>query len=563
MRADDPRSGSVPIGRPIANTQLYVLDRHLNPVPSGVAGELYIGGAGVARGYWNRPELTRERFLPDPFSNDSKARLYKTGDIARYRPDGILEYLGRIDNQVKVRGYRIELGEIEAKLAEQPSVKSNAVLAREDTPGNKHLVAYVVLHDHDDSNIEDLRDFLRRELPEYMVPTRFVFLDAMPLTGNGKVDRRALPAPSTERVAGPVSPSNAPTKVEARLVEIWQELLGLEQIGVDDNFFELGGHSLLAMKVVSRIRDVFGVELSPQAVIDDQTVAALARIIVELSEPAPDPVVQTGPFFFGEPQLYGVYHGVPQSTAHSTALLVCPSIGHEYTRAYRAIKMLCAAATRASVPALRFEYSGVGNSTGEFSRQGLESWCDDVLRATDELMARSGVRSVSVVGCRIGAALAAAALRRAGRPVEALFLWDPVLAGGEFLELADEFQDRFLKDQGRFSRRTIRTRLADPQTALEDLRVGHSFPSTLRRSLEQLDLRNVDAWPAVPICAVLSESSASWEDIARQLTSAGRHVRTELVEDTPGAWNSYAIHEKTLRAGQVISRIVDLLIEVK
>jgi len=200
VRAEDPRSGSVIIGRPIANTQLYILDRHMNPVPAGVAGELYIGGDGVARGYLNRPELTRQKFLPDPFSAPQGALLYKTGDLARYRKDGMLEFLGRIDGQVKVRGYRIELGEIEAALTEYPGVKTCAVLAREDEPGDKQLVAYAIPAEGIILAAEELRQFLQRKLPKYMVPAQFVMLDSFPLTVNGKVDRKALPAPGLRTV---------------------------------------------------------------------------------------------------------------------------------------------------------------------------------------------------------------------------------------------------------------------------------------------------------------------------------------------------------------------------
>ena len=279
VAADDPRSGSVPIGRPIANTRLYVLDRHMNPLPPGIVGELYIGGAGVARGYLNRPELTTERFLPDPFSNETGARIYKTGDLARYRSDGILEYLGRLDNQVKVRGYRIELGEIEAKLADLPTVKSSAVLAREDTPGSKQLVGYVVPQGDARPTAEDLRRSLGTSLPEYMVPSQFVFLDAMPLTTNGKVDRRALPAPSAEGTSSGQARMAASTPTEIKLLAIWKEVLGLGEMGTNENFFELGGHSLQAIKVVSQIQEVFDVDLSPQELFDDPTIAGLAKAV--------------------------------------------------------------------------------------------------------------------------------------------------------------------------------------------------------------------------------------------------------------------------------------------
>ena len=276
---NDPGSGAVPIGRPIANTQLYVLDRYMHPVPTGVMGELYIGGAGVARGYLNRPELTKERFLDDPFSSQSGARLYKTGDVARYRKDGTLEYLGRVDNQVKVRGYRIELGEIEATLAKHPRLKSCAVLAREDEPGNKQLVGYVVPREDESPTSEDLRRFLVQKLPDYMVPAHFIFLNSIPLTPNGKIDRKALPAPDRTRPELDKAFVAPRTPTEELLAEIWVHLLNLERVGVHDNFFDLGGHSLLATQAVSRIREAFQVEIPLRRLFEVPTVAGLAESI--------------------------------------------------------------------------------------------------------------------------------------------------------------------------------------------------------------------------------------------------------------------------------------------
>jgi len=277
VKADDPASGSVPIGRPIANTQLYILDRYMNPVPIGVIGELYIGGAGVARGYLNRPELNKERFLADPFSSQAGARLYKTGDVARYRNDGILEYLGRVDNQVKVRGYRIELGEIEATLASDPRVKSCAVLVREDEPGNKQLVGYVVPREGRSPTAEDLRQFVKQKLPEYMAPAHFVFLDSIPLTTNGKVDRKALPAPSYEGISAAREYVAPRTETEKALADIWAKLLKVERIGIHDDFFDSGGHSLMAMRAVSQIGEKFEVNLPLAVLLEAPTIAELAK----------------------------------------------------------------------------------------------------------------------------------------------------------------------------------------------------------------------------------------------------------------------------------------------
>jgi amino acid adenylation domain-containing protein len=282
VQTGDPESGSIPIGRPIANTQLYILDPEMQPVPLGEMGELYIGGAGVARGYLNRPELTQERFLVDRFSGREGARLYKTGDLARYRPDKTLEYLGRVDNQVKIRGYRIELGEIESTLAGHPAVQACAVLAREDSPGNKQLVAYAVLRQREAKVVEDISTFLEQRLPEYMVPAQFVLLDALPLTQNGKVDRKALPAPSEANVAAVAGDSVAPRNdTEKALAAIWSKLLNVATIGLHDDFFELGGHSLLVIKAMSRIREVLEVDLPPQSLFENSTLAGLAAVVMQ------------------------------------------------------------------------------------------------------------------------------------------------------------------------------------------------------------------------------------------------------------------------------------------
>ena len=278
VQPSDPNSGSVPIGWPIANTQLYVLDGAQQPVPPGEMGELYIGGAGVARGYLNRPELTAERFLPDPFSGGTDARMYKTGDLARYRTDGALEYLGRSDDQVKVRGYRIELGEIEVALAEQPRVRLCAVLAREDEPGNKQLVAYLVARDGDVPSTDDLRAFLKERLPEYMVPARFVYLDSLPLTPNGKVDRKALPPPSRETSSG--DKDAAPrTETETAVAAIWNELLKVDGIGIHDDFFDLGGDSMTAVVLIVRLHTTFAVNLELAILFERPTIAGLSEAI--------------------------------------------------------------------------------------------------------------------------------------------------------------------------------------------------------------------------------------------------------------------------------------------
>lgn len=270
--------GSV-IGERIPDLQLYVLDGNLQPVPIGVTGELFVGGAGLARGYLNRPELTVERFIPNPYSNNPGARLYKTGDVARYLPNRDLEYLGRADQQVQIRGFRVELGEIEVVLAGYPGVNMTVVIAREDVPGDTRLVAYVVASHELTPTISELRSFLKEKLPDYMIPSAFVFLDSLPLTPNGKVDRRALPKPDGS-LTGPIENFVPPRNpVEATLAQIWANLLRVEQVGVHDNFFELGGHSLLATRVISHVRDTFQVELPVHCFFDAPTVAGLTEVL--------------------------------------------------------------------------------------------------------------------------------------------------------------------------------------------------------------------------------------------------------------------------------------------
>jgi amino acid adenylation domain-containing protein len=262
-------SGAVPIGRPIANTQLYVLDGGGELCPQGVAGEIYIGGAGLARGYLNRPALTAERFLPDPFSAQAGARLYRTGDAARWRADGQLEFFGRRDEQVKLRGYRIEPGEVEAALAGHRGVRGCAVMLRE-VAGTPALVAYVT----GEADPVELREYLSQQLPAYMVPQRVVQLEALPLTANGKIDRKALPAPEAEQRESYVAPRTA---IEETLCGMWAELLGRERVGIEDNFFALGGHSLLAAQVVARIRAAFNLDVPLRLLFERLTVETLAR----------------------------------------------------------------------------------------------------------------------------------------------------------------------------------------------------------------------------------------------------------------------------------------------
>ncbi|HEX7893580.1 MAG TPA: amino acid adenylation domain-containing protein, partial [Terriglobales bacterium] len=293
---------AAPVGRPIANTQMYVLDANGRPTPIGVPGELYIAGDGVARGYFRRPELTAEKFLHDPFSAQPDARMYRTGDLARFLPDGNIQYLGRTDFQVKIRGFRIELGEIESLLAQHPAVQQTVVAAREDSPGDKRLVAYIVPKSGEHLSTTDARAYLRQNLPDYMLPSVVMELEALPLTPNGKVDRKALPKPEVpvRDAQSLIPPRDA---LESQLLEIWKKILQTQSIGITDNFFDLGGHSIMAARLVMEMEKAVGRKIPLAALFRGPSVESMANLIREGTEAAPDPIVmqiQAGtsiPFF--------------------------------------------------------------------------------------------------------------------------------------------------------------------------------------------------------------------------------------------------------------------------
>jgi amino acid adenylation domain-containing protein len=276
------QKSSVPsIGRPIANTQVYVLSKRLRPVPIGAPGELYIGGESLARGYLSRPDLTAESFVPNPFAQTLGARLYRTGDSARFLPDGTVEFLGRLDDQVKIRGFRIELGEIEAALHQFPAVKQCVVVAREDRPGNKYLAAYIVANGQAKTSGAALSDFLRQRLPEHMIPAAFVMMDKLPVTTNGKLDRQSLPVPDESQLPRATEFLAPRSPVEESLVQVWQDVLGIERVGVHDNFFALKGNSLLVVRLISRLRQMFQVDLPLNLLFEAPTVAQLAVSIAQ------------------------------------------------------------------------------------------------------------------------------------------------------------------------------------------------------------------------------------------------------------------------------------------
>ena len=308
MRDLEQGAGSV-IGIPIPDLRIYVLDAHCRPVPIGVPGEMYVGGAGVARGYLNRPDLTEQRFVPDALDPDGDSRLYRSGDLARWKSGGDLEYLGRIDHQVKIRGFRIELGEIEAALGEHPSVRDCVVIARQDGPGDKRLVAYVATDADPTALVEELRARLKARLPEYMVPAAFVSLSALPLTAHGKVDRKALPEPEFARARrdAVVEPR---TEAEKTLAGIWRAVLGVDRVGIDDNFFELGGDSILSIQVITRAREA-GLAITPKQLFQNPTIAALALVSGQQVRTHAEQETLTGPVPLGPIQRWFLAQDLP------------------------------------------------------------------------------------------------------------------------------------------------------------------------------------------------------------------------------------------------------------
>jgi amino acid adenylation domain-containing protein len=304
---EEPGTVSVPIGKPIRNTQVYVLDQYRNPVPVGVRGEIYVGGAGLALGYWRQPELTAERFVPNPIAPDRSEKLYRTGDIGRWRSDGELEYLGRVDSEVKVRGMRIDLGEIETVLVSHEAIEE-AVVELTGQGAEQRLVAYLVTAaEHPNLSARELRMHLRAKLPEHMVPASFVLLETMLLLPSGKVNRRSLQEAIGIELSeqGLISPR---TEVEQKLAEMWKELLKLKEVGMDQNFFELGGHSLLVLQVMARIRRMFEVELAVRAMFEEPTIAGLAREVeaaMALGVKARMPILEPRPRPTGADQANG------------------------------------------------------------------------------------------------------------------------------------------------------------------------------------------------------------------------------------------------------------------
>lgn len=515
------------IGRPLANTTVYILDRHREPVPVGIAGELYIGGSGVTRGYLQRPELTEERYLENCFTPGQGKRLYRTGDLARYRQDGNIEHLGRMDFQVKLRGYRIELGEIEAALTRQESVHNAVVMVREDKPGDQRLVAYVILSDAvspvEDLNEAHLRSRLRAFLPAYMIPSIFVFVESFPLTPSGKVDRKALPAPGFRRQGdeGYIAPC---TELEKKLSAIWCEVLDIDRVSIDSNFFDIGGHSLLAINAIVRFKEQTGKILQP---VDfyQQTLAQLAAGVDDEASHQPAQIehsILLDPEYFGEHErrLFGLARKV--DNPRGVGVVLCHPHAHEYNRSHRAMRELGMRLANNGFNTFSFDYFGTGDSAGDYEDARFTTWIDDINTAVDYFKKKADVDRICLVGMRIGATLAymAAAKRE---DVGAIAMWDPVVTHeditGETLEI------KAYQELNPVSQRDIKR---------TDV-IAYAVTENMLNDLEQVDLMSLGGCHADHLLVL--EATAVADDHAWTKQLAGDSTRVDYIDiNEPRVW---------------------------
>lgn len=526
FRVDDA-DAPILIGKPIGNTSIYILDQYLRPVPIGMVGELYIGGDGVARGYLNRPELTDERFIDNPVETKSNSKIYRTGDGARYRSDGNIEYQNRLDNQVKVRGNRIELGEIEAAIATDNAIKQAVVIVREDVAGDPRITAYFEQHSGHETDGGRLRENLRGVLPNYMMPQYFIHLDSLPVTPNGKIDRKALPAPHIDTDENAESYVAPRTAAEQLVAKIWSSVLKIEKIGKHDNFVELGGHSLLALQVISQLKQETGESVSPVSMI----MGSLEQIAIEIggdedaADVAPDsvssgPPVQ--PFYFGptDEQLFGLYHPSATASSRRHAVVLCPPIFLEGIKAHWALKRLADQLSALGFDVLRFDYQGTGDSGGDGQFATIDEWIGNIQSAATEILRRADADSLSIVGLRFGATLAALC---PGLQSEHLVLWDPVVTGDTYLAELDENHQQLLAlcNAGR------KHAVVEQHNEL----LGYECSPEFRRSISKVQLFADVQNRAKNTHVVISSQYCSATAFENGLANGGQSVSAQLVED--------------------------------
>jgi amino acid adenylation domain-containing protein len=505
----DERDGDkkrIPLGRGIDGAQLLILNSTGRLAGVGELGEIHVRTPYLSKGYLNDSALTQAKYIQNPYSAVAGDRLYKTGDLGRYLPNGEVVSWGRRDGQVQLRGFRVELGEIEAVIRGMESVRDCAVILREDRAGEQRLVAYYVPVDNQTVSVSELRGHLRAKLPEYMLPQHLLELAAIPLTPNGKVDRKGLPKPEA-KIGGEDLYSAPRTVMEKRIAEIWRDLLDVERVGVNDNFFDLGGHSLLSMRVVARLEKIVGLRINPRELIF-QTLGQLAStcekggiVLEKRSEELGSDLTEESrePFYFGngDNHLFGCYHKPRKNSNSRCGIVLCYPVWQEYIRSHRAFVQLAARMTHAGFHVLRFDYYGTGDSAGDCVQGSIRRWVDDISCAIDELKLRGGLEKVCLVGLRLGGTLSVmAGVER--NDVEGIVLWNPVVNGGAYIEELKSLQ----RDLVRFSY----VSKGKTKSKIYDELLGFRIPKLILSELEGIDLLQIGSVPAKRIC-ILENSS--------------------------------------------------------
>ncbi|MFK7734509.1 MAG: amino acid adenylation domain-containing protein [Pirellulaceae bacterium] len=557
---------NMPIGYPLVGYTARILNEDDRPVGPEETGQLHIGGPALSRGYLNRDELNQKAFRFVEHESGNPERLYATGDLARWLPDGQIEFAGRIDHQIKLGSYRIEPGEIEAALNKHPSVRDSLV-CYEQAGTQKYLIAYVATGG-EQLHFEHLAEFLAAALPPYMVPARYCLLDTFPLTVNGKVDRGALPEP-TESVTVQSGTYISPrSDLEKRLSALWSEVLNIPKVGVYDDFFALGGSSLLVTRVVAELTAQFGIELPVRDFFANPTVASAARHLARmLGEPAEVEDVQVGAErahrrqclpqiegqFIGasDRQLFTVLYRPPaveqfQQNSRRHGVVICPPLGHEYTRSYRNLQQLALQLASAGFEVLRFDYSGTGNSEGRCEDLRLESLQSDLRRAIDYITSMDGVDGYSLLGLRLGATIAATTKHDCD-PAHRV-LWDPVIRGASYVGILEDFHQFALRSQTRFVRKMKPSKL--PQL------FGHSWEQEKRQSIKCLRMPLRSEFAVDPF-VVTSRGYVSQEPEALAWCSAPEGEADDALDDI--GWHDPEFTERAFASVHASEAIVDFL----
>ena len=495
-KSDEDLAISVPIGIPAANTNIFILDENLNPVPIEVNGEMFIAGDGLARGYFNRLDLTSEKFIlaNDPRDKNKKIRLYKSGDMARWNINGKLEFLGRVDNQVKVGGVRIELEEIEASLMRFSHIKDCVVdVYQFDNNENSlnPIVAYYISEKL--LNSTDIQAFLINELPSYMIPQYFIALESFPVTSNGKIDRKALPKPKTQHLANTNIFIEPISDTEKKLATIWRDLLKIEKISTVDDFFELGGHSLLALQVITKIRQTFKIDLPAETLFEKSTIKNLStainaklekinktnssqqKISSHLNDTTKLESKLIDPFYFNSEknQLFAVLYRPKKTLDKKIGVVICAPILHEYLRTHWILRQIATVLTEIGYHSLVFDYSGTGDSTGDYQIGGIMQWALDTQKAEKELRIRSEVNKTIILGARLGSIIASHANIKSP-----LVFWDPINNGTQYIKELEILT----------AKASIRTN--DRHKIKQNELGGFLFPQNLKKELMKVESLN-------------------------------------------------------------------------